>query len=47
MRLYIRCDERLGICAEILDILVNHEIDLRGIEINPIGEIFLNFPNDD
>ena len=44
MRLYIRCEERLGICAEILDILVNHEIDLRGIEIDPSGEIFLNFP---
>jgi transcriptional regulator of aroF, aroG, tyrA and aromatic amino acid transport len=44
MRLYIRCNERLGICAEILDILVNHEIDLRGIEIDPSGEIYLNFP---
>ncbi|MFQ3231949.1 transcriptional regulator TyrR [Reinekea sp.] len=45
MRLYIKCNSRLGICAEILDILVNHEIDLRGIEIDPSGEIYLNFPN--
>ena len=47
MRLHIRCEERLGICAEILDILVLHEIDLRGIEIDPSGEIYLNFPTVD
>lgn len=46
MRLNIRCEERLGICAEILDILVKHQIDLRGIEIDPSGhQIFLNFPS--
>ncbi|MEJ2065118.1 MAG: transcriptional regulator TyrR [Reinekea sp.] len=44
MRLHIRCEERLGICAEILDILVNHQIGLRGIEIDPSGQIYLNFP---
>ncbi len=44
MRLRIECEERLGICAEVLDILVNHQIDLRGIEIDPSGEIYLNFP---
>lgn len=44
MRLKILCEERLGICAEVLDILVNHKIDLRGIEIDPHGQIFLNFP---
>jgi transcriptional regulator of aroF, aroG, tyrA and aromatic amino acid transport len=44
MRLYIRCEERLGICAEILDILVQHKIDLRNIEIDTSGEIYLNFP---
>ena len=44
MRLKIECEERLGICAEVLDILVNHQIDLRGIEIDPSGEIYLNFP---
>ncbi len=45
MRLYIRCEERLGICAEVLDILVKHNIDLRGIELDTKGELFLNFPN--
>ena len=44
MRLFIGCEERLGICAEILDILVKHSIDLRGIEIETPGGIFLNFP---
>lgn len=44
MRLFIRCESRLGICAEILDILVNHQIDLRGIEIDTQVGIFLNFP---
>jgi transcriptional regulator of aroF, aroG, tyrA and aromatic amino acid transport len=44
VRLYIRCEERLGICAEILDILVKHSIDLRGIEIETPGGVFLNFP---
>ncbi|GAA0857718.1 transcriptional regulator TyrR [Aliiglaciecola litoralis] len=29
----------------MLDILVNYEIDLRGIEIDIAGKIFLNFPN--
>lgn len=47
MRLHIRCEERLGICAEVLDILVLHELDLRGIEIVPSGEIYLNFPTVD
>lgn len=45
MRLHIRCEQRLGICAEILDLLVMHNIDLRGIEIDSSGDIFLNFPN--
>lgn len=44
MRLKIECEERLGICAEVLDILVQHQIDLRGIEIDPTGRIYLNFP---
>lgn len=44
MRLGIQCQQRLGICAEILDILARHNIDLRSIEIDPKGEIFLNFP---
>ncbi len=45
MRLEISCQDRLGITQDVLDILVTHEIDLRGIEIEQSGKIFLNFPN--
>jgi transcriptional regulator of aroF, aroG, tyrA and aromatic amino acid transport len=45
MRLEISCQDRLGITQDVLDILVGHEIDLRGIEIDETGKIFLNFPN--
>lgn len=45
MRLEIICQDRLGIAQDVLDILVNYEIDLRGIEIDIAGKIFLNFPN--
>ncbi|AXR05808.1 transcriptional regulator TyrR [Salinimonas sediminis] len=45
MRLEISCQDRLGITQDVLDILVAHEIDLRGIEIDVGGKIFLNFPN--
>jgi transcriptional regulator of aroF, aroG, tyrA and aromatic amino acid transport len=45
MRLEIICQDRLGITQDVLDILVNYEIDLRGIEIDIAGKIFLNFPN--
>ncbi|WP_018984563.1 transcriptional regulator TyrR [Salinimonas chungwhensis] len=45
MRLEISCQDRLGIAQDVLDILVAHEIDLRGIEIDVGGKIFLNFPN--
>jgi transcriptional regulator of aroF, aroG, tyrA and aromatic amino acid transport len=45
MRLEINCQDRLGIAQDVLDILVEHKIDLRGIEINELGKIFLNFPN--
>ena len=44
MRLEITCQDRLGICQEILAILRENEIDLRGIEVDPIGKIFLHFP---
>lgn len=44
MRLEITCDDRLGICQDVLQILRDHEIDLRGIEVDPKGKIFLNFP---
>lgn len=45
MRLEISCQDRLGITQDVLDILVAHQIDLRGIEIDEVGKIFLNFPN--
>ena len=45
MRLEVNCQDRLGIAQDVLDILVEHEIDLRGIEIDELGKIFLNFPN--
>jgi transcriptional regulator of aroF, aroG, tyrA and aromatic amino acid transport len=45
MRLEVNCQDRLGIAQDVLDILVEHEIDLRGIEIDLLGKIFLNFPN--
>ena len=45
MRLEINCQDRVGITQDILDILVEHEIDLRGIEIDETGKIFLNIPN--
>lgn len=44
MRLEISCDDRLGLCQDVLQILRDHEIDLRGIEVDPKGKIFLNFP---
>ncbi|MFQ3235333.1 MAG: transcriptional regulator of aroF, aroG, tyrA and aromatic amino acid transport [Paraglaciecola sp.] len=44
MRLEISCQDRLGITQDVLDILVSHKIDLRGIEIDEIGKIYLNFP---
>ncbi|MDN4504153.1 transcriptional regulator TyrR [Alteromonadaceae bacterium BrNp21-10] len=44
MRLEISCQDRLGIAQ---DILVRYEIDLKGIEIDKIGKIYLHFPNID
>ena len=37
MRLEISCQDRLGITQDVLDILVTHNIDLRGIEIDEGG----------
>lgn len=45
MRLEIICQDRLGIVQDLLDILVKYQIDLRDIEIDGTGKIFLNFPN--
>ena len=47
MRLQITCDDRLWITQDVLDILVGYEIDLRGIEIDPVGKIYLHFPSID
>ncbi len=43
MRLEVFCKDRLGLARELLDLLVLRGIDLRGIEIDPIGRIYLNF----
>ncbi|ATA22192.1 transcriptional regulator of aroF, aroG, tyrA and aromatic amino acid transport [Gibbsiella quercinecans] len=43
MRLEVFCEDRLGLARELLDLLVLRNIDLRGIEIAPIGRIYLNF----
>ncbi|MGV3344342.1 transcriptional regulator TyrR [Enterobacteriaceae bacterium LUAb1] len=46
MRLEVFCHDRLGLTRELLDLLVAHNIDLRGIEIDPAGEagrIYLHF----
>lgn len=45
MRLEISCQDRLGITQDVLDILVEYEINLRGIEIDSSGKIYLHFPN--
>lgn len=45
MRLEITCRDRLGICQDVLTILREYEIDLRGIEVDPVGKIFLSFPS--
>ncbi|UVK76887.1 MAG: DNA-binding transcriptional dual regulator TyrR [Sodalis sp. Fle] len=43
MRLEVFCHDRLGLARELLDLLVSHTIDLRGIEIDTTGRIYLNF----
>lgn len=43
MRLEVFCEDRLGLTRELLDLLVLRGIDLRGIEIDPVGRIYLNF----
>nr|WP_016954068.1 TyrR/PhhR family helix-turn-helix DNA-binding protein [Catenovulum agarivorans] len=44
MRLEIRCENRLGITQDVLEILVRHQIDLQGIEVHP-NKLFIHFPN--
>ncbi len=43
MRLEVFCEDRIGLTRELLDLLVLRHIDLRGIEIDPMGRIYLNF----
>ena len=45
MRLEIFCQDRPGIAREVLDILAEREIDLRGIEVDPVGKMFLHLPD--
>ncbi|WP_278183224.1 transcriptional regulator TyrR [Vibrio misgurnus] len=45
MRLEVLCEDRLGLTRELLDILASKSIDLRGIEIDVIGIIYLNCPD--
>ncbi len=47
MRLEVFCEDRLGLTRELLDLLVLRGIDLRGIEIDPVGRIYLNFSTQD
>ncbi|MGF1767797.1 transcriptional regulator TyrR [Enterovibrio makurazakiensis] len=44
MRLQVFCEDRLGLTRELLDILARRSIDLRGIEIDQVGIIYLNCP---
>ena len=47
MRLEVLCEDRLGLTRELLDILAFKSIDLRGIEIDISGIIYLNCPDID
>jgi transcriptional regulator of aroF, aroG, tyrA and aromatic amino acid transport len=47
VRLEVLCEDRLGLTRELLDILASRNIDLRGIEIDVSGIIYLNFPEID
>lgn len=47
MRLEVLCEDRLGLTRELLDILASKNIDLRGIEIDVSGIIYLNCPEID
>ncbi len=42
MRLEVLCEDRLGLTRELLDILASNNLDLRGIEIDVSGKIYLN-----
>ena len=44
MRLEISCEDRMGITQDVLDVLNKYDIDLRGIQIDELGKLFLDFP---
>ncbi len=44
MRLQVTCEDRLGLTRELLARLEEHAIDLRGIELDVSGYIYLHFP---
>ena len=44
MRLQVSCEDRLGLTRELLARLEEHAIDLRGIELDVRGFIYLHFP---
>ncbi|KKL92098.1 hypothetical protein LCGC14_1888060, partial [marine sediment metagenome] len=45
MRLDIHCADRIGIAQEILNILVNYQVDLKGIEVDSVNcRMYVSFP---
>ncbi|MBQ4833084.1 transcriptional regulator TyrR [Pseudoalteromonas sp. MMG010] len=45
MRLDIHCADRIGIAQEILNILVNYQVDLKGIEVDSHNSrMYVSFP---
>lgn len=45
MRLQIACQDRMGLAKEVLNILVDHDIDLRGIEFDKNTQcLYVAFP---
>ncbi len=45
MRLEIQCADRIGIAQEILNILVNYQVDLKGIEVDALHcKMYVSFP---
>lgn len=43
MHLEVFCEDRMGLTRELLELLASYHIDLRGIEIDSFGRIYLNF----
>ena len=44
MRLQVSCQDRIGLTRELLARLEENAIDLRGIELDVSGVIYLHFP---